>query len=110
MKHITSFEEFNENRRVEEARYWGEYSDTPEGKKGAAELEKIFSKFEKDAYKTFADLQSKLMTFKNSDLANKSGLNDTEGDAALNKYMRKFLQDVYGLRNLDFYDFADTLY
>ena len=111
MKHIPSFDKFNENvEPVNEARYWGEYSGTPEGKKGAAEIEKIFSKFEKDAHKVFQDLEFKLMDFKNSDIANKGGLNDTEGDAALNKHMRNFLQNTYGLRNLDFYDFADTLY
>ena len=110
MKHIPSFDKFNENvDPVNEARHWGEYN-TPEGKKGAAEIEKIFSKFEKDAHKVFQDLEFKLMDFKNSDIANKGGLNDTEGDMAINKHMRNFLQNTYGLRNLDFYDFADTLY
>jgi hypothetical protein len=98
-----------DDTEVDEARHWGEYN-TPEGKKGAAEIEKIFSKFEKDAHKVFQQLEFKLMDFKNSDIANKGGLNDTEGDMAINKHMRNFLQNTYGLRNLDFFDFADTLY
>lgn len=111
MKHIPSFNNFlNEDSKepIQEGNYWGEYN-TPEGKKGAAELDKVFGKFEKTLASAYDTMIKDLKKFKSSDLANKSGLNDTEGDIALNHALSQLIKKTFSI-DVSVYDFADSLY